>query len=95
MICIIIFDKNNKCINLLVKDGKIPEKYYKIWNKIKSLFKKESDNEQVYNDKYIKTKMKIYNDRVKFTIEHTVAYTIKLKNRFKTELLAFIIIRFT
>ena len=44
MICIIIFDENNKCIKLLVKDGKIPEKYYKIWNKIKSLFKKEFDN---------------------------------------------------
>ena len=27
------FDKNNKCINHLVKDEKILKKYLKIWNK--------------------------------------------------------------
>ena len=43
---------------------KILEKYDNIWNKIKSLFKKEFNSEPVYNDKYIKTKMKIYNTRV-------------------------------
>ena len=35
------FDENNKCINLLAKDEEILEKYNKIWNKIKSLFKKK------------------------------------------------------
>ena len=35
------FDKNNKCMNHLVKDKKILKKYLKIWNKIKSLIKKE------------------------------------------------------
>ena len=34
------FDKNNKYINLLVSDKKILEKYSEIWNKIKSLIKK-------------------------------------------------------
>ena len=34
------FDKNNKYINFLVSDKKILEKYSEIWNKIKSLIKK-------------------------------------------------------
>ena len=33
------------------------EKYNKIWNKIKGLLKK-SNSEPMYNDKYIKTKIK-------------------------------------
>ena len=58
------FDKNSKYINLLVNNKEILEKYSKIWNKIKSLFKKEFNSEPVYNDKYIKIKIKIYNDKV-------------------------------
>ena len=34
------FYKNNKYMNLLVNDKEIVEKYNKIWNKIKRLFKK-------------------------------------------------------
>ena len=51
-------------MNLLVNDKKILEKYNKIWNKIKNLFKKEFNSEPGYNDKYIKTKIKIFNNRV-------------------------------
>ena len=58
------FDEINKYMNLLVYDRKILEKYNKIWNKIKSLLKKELNSEPVYNDKYIKTKIKIYDNRV-------------------------------
>ena len=58
------FDKNSKYMNHLVKDEKILKKYLKIWNKIKSLIKKELNSEPVYNDKYIKTRIKIYNDEV-------------------------------
>ena len=58
------FDKSNKYINLLVNDKDILKKYSEIWNEIKSLIKKEFNSEAVYNDKYIKTKIKIYSDRV-------------------------------
>ena len=59
------FDGNSKyIINHLFKDEKILKKYLKIWNKIKSLIKKELNSEPVYNDKYIKTKIKIYSDKV-------------------------------
>ena len=57
-----IFDKNSKDINLLVNDKDM--KYFEMWNKIKSLVEKEFNNEPVYNDKCIKTKIKIFNDRV-------------------------------
>ena len=49
---------------------KILEKYSEIWNKIKSLIKKEFNSEPVYNDKYIKTKIKIYNHKVYTNFQH-------------------------
>ena len=58
------FDKTNKYMTLLVNDKKISKKYSEIWDKIKSLIKKGFNSEPVYNDKYIKTKIKIYNNRV-------------------------------
>ena len=64
------FDKNNKYINLLVNDKEILKKYSEIWDKIKSLIKKEFNSEPVYNDKYVKTKIKIYNDRVYTNFQH-------------------------
>ena len=64
------FHKNNKYMNLLVNDKKILKKYSEISNKIKSLIKKEFNSEPVYNDKYIKTKIKIYNDRVYTNFQH-------------------------
>ena len=35
-----------------------------MWNKTKSSIKKGSNSEPVYNNKYIKTKIKIYNDKI-------------------------------
>ena len=49
---------------------KILEKYSEIWNKIKSLIKKEFNSEPVYNDKYIKTEVKIYNNKVYTNFQH-------------------------
>ena len=69
-VCAKYFDKNSKYMNHLVKDEKILKKYLKIWNKIKSLIKKELNSEPVYNDKYIKTKIKIYNDKVYTNFQH-------------------------
>ena len=64
------FDKNSKYMNLLANDEKILKKYSDIWNEIKSLIKKEFNSEPVYNDKYIKTKKKIYNNRVYALFRH-------------------------
>ena len=54
------FGSNNKWINLLFYIIKnCWEKYIDTWDKISNLLKKGLDSETVYNDKYIKTKMKI------------------------------------
>ena len=57
-------------MNHLIKYEKILKKYLKIWNRIKSLIKKELNNKPVCNDKYIKTEMKIYNDKVYKNFQH-------------------------
>ena len=41
-----------------------------MWHKIKSSIKKGSNSEPVYNNKYIKTKIKIYNDKVYTNFQH-------------------------
>ena len=64
------FDKTSGYIKLLVNDKEIWKKYSEIWSKIKSLIKKEFNSEPVYNDKYIKTKIKIYNNRVYTNFQH-------------------------
>ena len=49
-----------------VSDNKLLKKYNKIWEKISNLLNIEFDNQPVYGDgdKYIKTKIKVYGDRV-------------------------------
>ena len=57
---------SNKTISFKVSDNKLLKKYNKIWEKISNLMNIEFDSEPVYgdNDKYIKTKIKMYEDRV-------------------------------
>ena len=38
-------------------------KYNKVWDKIKKLFRKEFNGEPVYNDKYIKIKINLYDTK--------------------------------
>ena len=47
------FDKNNQYIKLLVHDNELLKKHNEIWDKIKSLLKKEFDSDLLYNDKTI------------------------------------------
>ena len=57
---------SNKTMSLKVGDNKLLKKYNKIWEKISNLVNIEFDSESVYddNDKYIKAKIKMYEDRV-------------------------------
>ena len=54
-------NNNNKHMNLLANDKKLLKKRNKIWDKIGNLLEKGFKSEPV---KYIKTKIKIYNNRV-------------------------------
>ena len=57
---------SNKTMSFKVSDNKLLKKYTKIWEKVSNLMNKKLDSEPVYgdNDKYIKTKIKLYGDKV-------------------------------
>ena len=57
------FDKT-KCMSFLIKDEKLLEKYNEIWKNVSKIINKEFDCKSVYNEKYIKTKIKYYNGKV-------------------------------
>ena len=62
---------SNKTISFKVADNKLLKQYNKIWEKISNFMNIEFDGEPVYgdNDKYIKTKMKMYEGRVNTNIQ--------------------------
>ena len=59
------FDRN-KTMSFKVSDNKLLKKCKRIWEKIDNLLNIEFDSEPTYGDvdKYIKTKIKMYGDRV-------------------------------
>ena len=48
----------------LIKDDKSLEKYNEIWEKVENIIKKEFVSEAVYNEKYLKAKIKSYNGKI-------------------------------
>ena len=58
---------SNKTVSFKADDNELLKKYNKIWEIISSLLNIEFDSEPVDgdNDKYIKTKIKMYEDKVK------------------------------
>ena len=57
-------DKNNKLMPSCIDDKKILEKYETIWTKIEDLKNIELNASRVYNDGYIKTKIRTYGEKV-------------------------------
>ena len=62
---------SNKTMSFKVSDNKILKKYKKIWEKVGNLLNIEFDSEPVYGDvdKYIKTKIKTYGDKVNINFQ--------------------------
>ena len=58
------FDQT-KYMSFLIKGDELIEKYNEVWDKVKNIIKKEVDSEPVYNEKYIKAKVKSYNGKIK------------------------------
>ena len=56
----------NKTMSFKVNEKKLLKKYNKIWEKIADLLNVQFDSDPVYgdNEKYIKTKIKMYEDKV-------------------------------
>ena len=55
--------KLNICL-FLIKDDELFEKYNKIWIKNSIIIEKEFYIKPVYNEKYLKTKIKSYNEKI-------------------------------
>ena len=57
--------KLNTCF--FKEDTKLLKKCNKIWNKVSNSIRKESDSEPVYNEKYLRTKIKSCEDKINTT----------------------------
>ena len=59
--CIKYFDNGGKNISFLIEGEDVYLKYTGIWNKIEMLLGVKLHSQPVYDDKYIKTKVKTFN----------------------------------
>ena len=51
-------------ICFLIKDDEILKIYIEFWEKVKNSIKKEFESDPVYNQKYLKAKIKSYNGKI-------------------------------
>ena len=51
-------------MSFLIKDRKLLEKYNKIWKKVSNIIKKYFFSKPLYNEKYLKSKVKSYNGKI-------------------------------
>ena len=56
---------DNKTMSFFADDKEFLNEYIKAWEKIRDLIGKKFDVESVYDDKYIKTKIKSYNNDIR------------------------------
>ena len=57
-------NKSNKLMFLYINNDKLLGKYNTIWNIIEDLKHVELNALSIYNDRYIKTEIRIYSDKV-------------------------------
>ena len=62
------FDET-KYMSFLIKN-ELLEKYNEIWEKVKNSIEKEFVSELIYNEKYLKAKMKMYNGKTNTNFHH-------------------------
>ena len=59
------FENGDKNIFFVIKDDDMLDKYNEIWNKIKEKLNIKSDSMPVYDEKYMKAKVRKFNDMIK------------------------------
>ena len=59
------FDDDKKTMSFVVDGAELLIKYTEIWNKVRDLINKNFDSEPVNNNKYINTKIKLYNNDIR------------------------------
>ena len=72
------FDNGNKNMSFVTEDEKVHNKYNKIWEVIRKLLKVKYASDPIRDDKYIVTKLKIF-DKVNKTVfnNHASKTTVK------------------
>ena len=60
-----IFEDGNRKMSFLTDNNEFLERYTEIWEKISDLINKKFDSDPVYNNKYINTKIRSYNNYIK------------------------------
>ena len=84
---------SNKTMSFKVSDNKLLKKYEKIWEKVGNLLNIEFDSEPVYGDvdKYIKTKIKTYGDKVNTNFQDkkvpNVRFCIRVNKKYSPQTL--------
>ena len=63
------FDNGGKNMSFMARDNNVLVSYNEIWDKIKELIDKKLDSEPIYDGKYIKSKVRLF-DGVVFTNFH-------------------------
>ena len=58
------FENDGKNMSFKTEDENVHLKYNEIWNKIKSMLKVKFHSQPIYDDKYIKTKVKTFNNTI-------------------------------
>ena len=58
------YDGQTKLMYFLIEDDDLLEKFNTIWDKISTDVKKEFDRVPLYNEAFLKTKIKSYGDKV-------------------------------
>ena len=51
-------------ISFLIRDDELLEKYNEIWEKVKNFLNNDFDSEPIYNEKYLKAKIKSCNGKI-------------------------------
>ena len=70
-----IFEDGTRKMPFLTDNNEFLERYTKLWEKISDLINKKFDSDPVYNNKYINTKIRSYNNDIK-----TNFHDIDIKN---------------
>ena len=58
------FENGGKNMSFKIEEESVYLKYSEIWNKIKSVLNVKFHSQPIYNDKYIKTKVKTFNNTI-------------------------------
>ena len=79
-----IFEDGTKKMSFLTDNNEFLERYTKIWVKISDLIDKKFDSDPVYNNKYINTKTRSYNNDIITNFHDTDNKNNKLPEKDKT-----------